>query len=228
MAEYPHIATERFDNAKIWIKYIINIVKPYIGKNVLEIGAGCGSFTSGYRHVIKKLTLTETDNKNLKDLRTIFFNNKNVKIIKSDNIKKINGRFDTIIYFNVLEHIKNDDNEINNSLKKLKKGGHLIILVPAHQNLYGNLDKIAGHYRRYNIKYFDKKFSNSKIVINKYFDSVGYFLYFFNKLFFKKEIYPSEFKIFIWDKIFVPITVIIDFIISYKFGKNILCIYKKI
>jgi len=100
--------------------------------------------------------------------------------------------------------------------------------VPAHQNLYGNLDKIAGHYRRYNIKYFDKKFSNSKIVINKYLDSMGYFLYFFNKLFFKKEIYPSEFKIFVWDKIFVPITAITDFIISYKFGKNILCIYKKI
>ena len=105
MTEYPHIATERFDNAKIWIKYVINIVKPYIGKNVLEIGAGCGSFTSGYRHFIKKLTLTETDSKNLKDLRTIFFNNKNVKIVKSDNIKKINGRFDTIVYFNVLEHI---------------------------------------------------------------------------------------------------------------------------
>ena len=228
MTEYPHIATERFDNAKIWIEYVINIVKPYIGKNVLEIGAGCGSFTSGYINFIKKLTLSETDNKNLKDLRLNFFNKNNIKIIKANKIKKINGKFDTIVYFNVLEHIKDDDNEINDSLKKLKKGGHLIILVPAHQNLYGNLDKIAGHYRRYDIKYFKKNFINSKIIMNKYLDSVGYFLYFFNKLFFKKEVYPSKFKIFIWDKIFVPITVIADFMISYKFGKNILCIYKKI
>ena len=25
MTEYPHIATERFNSAKIWIKYVINI-----------------------------------------------------------------------------------------------------------------------------------------------------------------------------------------------------------
>ena len=48
------------------------------------------------------------------------------------------------------------------------------------------------------------------------------------KLFFDKEIYPSKFKIFLWDKIFSPITIILDFITRYKFGKNILCIYKKI
>ena len=48
------------------------------------------------------------------------------------------------------------------------------------------------------------------------------------KIFFKNEIYPSKLKIFIWDKIFSPITIILDFITRYKFGKNILCIYKKI
>ena len=228
MTEYPHIATERFDSAKIWIKYVINIVKPYIGKNILEVGAGCGSFTSGYIDCIKKLTLTETDNKNLKDLRIIFFNKKNIKIIKADNIKKINSKFDTIIYFNVLEHIKDDDNEINNSIKKLKKGGHLIILVPAHQKLYNEFDKVVGHYRRYSMNFFQKKFKNNILEKLIFLDFFGYFLYFFNNLFFKKELYPSKLKIFIWDKIFVPMTVIADFIISYKFGKNILCIYKKI
>ena len=228
MVEYPHTATERFDDAKLWINYVIKITKIYIGKNVLEVGAGCGSFTNNYVNFIENLTLTEADNKNSKDLKKKFNDYKNIKIIKSDNVKKIKGSFDTIIYFNVLEHIIKDDAEITNAAKKLKKNGYLIFLVPAHQCLYGNLDKIAGHHKRYDINFFNKKRANLKIIVNKYLDSLGYFLYFFNRFFYKKEIYPSKFKIFLWDKIFVPITIIVDFFIFYKFGKNILCIYKKI
>ena len=48
MFRYPSTATERFDNAKVWINYVVTIIKSYIGKNVLEVGAGCGSFTSNY------------------------------------------------------------------------------------------------------------------------------------------------------------------------------------
>ena len=46
-------------------------------------------------------------------------------------------------------------------------------------------------------------------------------------LFFKKEKFPTKFKIFIWDKIFTPISIIIDFLLGYKIGKCILAVYKK-
>ncbi len=61
----------------------------------------------------------------------------------------------------------------------------------------------------------------------KYLDVMGYFLYYLNKVFFKKEVYPTSLKIFIWDKIFTPITIFADFLFNYKFGKNLLCVYKK-
>lgn len=51
--------------------------------------------------------------------------------------------------------------------------------------------------------------------------------YYFNKLIFKKETYPSKTKIFIWDKFFTPISFVVDFMLNYKFGKAILAIYKK-
>ena len=228
MFRYPSTATERFDNAKVWINYVVTIIKSYIGKNVLEVGAGCGSFTSNYLSFINNLTLTEADNKNFRDLKEKFHNYKNIKIIKSDNVKKIKGSFDTIIYFNVLEHIRKDNAEIVNAAKKLKKNGYLIFLVPAHQKLYTSFDKAVGHHRRYSKKFFEKKFKNCKLEKLIFLDFFGFFLYFFNNFFFKKEIYPSKIKILIWDKIFTPITIIIDFLIGYKIGKNILCIYKKI
>ena len=40
---------------------------------------------------------------------------------------------------------------------------------------------------------------------------MGYLLYYLNKTFFKEEVYPSNLKIFIWDKIFTPITMLFDF-----------------
>ena len=100
--------------------------------------------------------------------------------------------------------------------------------MPAHQNLYSKFDEAIGHCRRYSINFFNtKKFENAKIEKLIFLDFFGYILYFLNKIFFKDEIYPSKFKIFVWDKLFSPITVVLDFITRYKFGKNILCIYKK-
>ena len=47
------------------------------------------------------------------------------------------------------------------------------------------------------------------------------------ELFFKNEKFPSKFKIFVWDKIFTPFSVLIDFITNYKIGKCIVTVYKK-
>lgn len=103
----------------------------------------------------------------------------------------------------------------------------MIIIVPAHQKIYGNLDKLVGHYRRYELNFFKKEFSNANLINIKFLDSMGYVLYYLNRLFFKKEKYPSKFKIFIWDKLFTPITIVSDFLFGYKFGKAILAVYKK-
>ena len=48
MKNYPIIATERFDNANLHIRYCLSFLKKYIKGSVLEIGAGCGSFTRHY------------------------------------------------------------------------------------------------------------------------------------------------------------------------------------
>ena len=99
--------------------------------------------------------------------------------------------------------------------------------MPAHQKLYTNFDKEIGHFRRYDKNFFKRNYKNAKIEKLVYLDTMGYFLYFLNKVIFSKETYPSAFKVQIWDKIFTPITILVDFILCYKFGKNVLCILKK-
>ena len=225
--KYPGLELERFNKANLWIKYIIFKIMRFLKDDMLEVGAGLGSFTKGYMKNFHSITLTDTDDNSFSLLKKNFLHDQNVNIIKS-SIKDIEKKFDTIIYFNVLEHIEEDISEIKSALKKLNKGGHLIILVPAHQKMYSKLDKIVGHYKRYDIDFFKKnRFENSKIIKLHFLDFFGYLLYYLNKIFFKEETYPSNLKIFIWDKIFTPFTIVIDYLTGYKFGKNILCIYQK-
>ena len=224
---YPGKELEIFDKAIIWRKYVHILVRKYLKENLLEVGAGIGSFTKNYKKNISKITITELDKKNILRLKKRFKNSK-IKI-NSQYTKNLRGKFNTILYMNVLEHIKNDTSEIKTALSKLKINGYLVILVPAHNELYTKFDKEIGHYRRYKTVFFKRlKLKKCKIEKLQYIDCLGYVLYFLNKFFFKKEIYPSNLKIFIWDKFFTPLTFFLDKIVKYKFGKNVLCVIKKI
>ena len=224
--KYQGKELENFDLANFWRKYIYFQIKFFLKNKILEVGAGIGSFTKNYEKSFNEITLIEPDKYNFKKLKQNI-RNKNIVILNT-SIKKTKKKFNCIIYMNVLEHIRDHVKEINFAIKKLNKNGFLIILVPAHQKLFTKFDEAVGHYRRYSMSFFKKKFRNSTLEKLIFLDFFGYFLYFFNNLFLKKEVYPSKFKILIWDKIFTPITIIIDFLIGYKFGKNILCVYKKI
>jgi cob(I)alamin adenosyltransferase len=224
--EYPGLELETFDKAKIWRKYIFFLIKKYFKNEILEVGAGIGSFTKNYINEFNNITLSETDSKNLDYIKKKFATK---KIDTSDKlIQNINKKFNTIIYLNVLEHIEGDIDEINNALEKLNSNGYLIVLVPAHNKLYSKFDKAVGHVKRYELDFFKKnKFENTELVDLYYLDCLGYLLYYINRIFFKEETYPSKFKVMVWDKFFTPITILIDFLLRYRFGKNIMCIYRK-
>lgn len=226
MINYPGKELENFESANVWRKYIYFCVKKYLKKNILEVGAGIGSFTLTYLQQNKKITLTETDTNNFNIIKERF-KDRNISIYSSLT-KDLNEVYETIMYMNVLEHIEEDKKEIEFAISKLQKNGYLIILVPAHNKLYSKFDKAIGHYRRYEIDFFHNlKLTNVHIEKLCYLDCAGYFLYYINKIFFKEETYPSKYKIFIWDKIFTPFTILLDKLTGYKFGKNILCVIKK-
>ncbi len=110
MENYPSEATEKFDNAKFHRKYCMSFVKKFIQGEVLEVGAGCGSFTRDYFNSDLNITLTETDQKNYEDLKRFFYKKNNVTIT-NNKIFNIDKKFDTILYLHVLEHIEEDRKE---------------------------------------------------------------------------------------------------------------------
>ena len=225
--KYPGAELDKFDKATIWRKYVFLLIKKFIKGSVLEVGAGIGSFTDNYKHKVNSLVLSEIDPQNLEVIKKRFPEEK--FSFTNKFTKDLNQKFDSIMYLNVLEHIEKDNDEIIKAFEKLKKNGFLIILVPAHNKLYSKFDKAVGHFRRYEMSFFKNlEIENSKKHKLIYLDAMGYFLYFLNKFFFKEEVYPSKLKIFIWDKIFTPMTIFLDKILMHKFGKNILYVIEKL
>ena len=81
--KYPEIALERFDKANFWILYFVFKIRKFLKDDILEVGAGCGSFTRGYMKNFKSITLTDMDDNSFNLLKKKFTNEKRINVIKS-------------------------------------------------------------------------------------------------------------------------------------------------
>ena len=223
--QYDGFELDHFDSAFNFRKYQISLIKEFIKGKFLEVGAGKGGLIPFYKKFTRDITIIEPEKKLFKILRNNR-NNKNIKI-KNQAIKDIKGKYDTIIYYDVLEHIKDDLNELKNAKKKLKKNAYLIFSVPAYQTLYSDFDKSVGHYKRYNKDDFIKLEKKVGLKIEKlvYYDSLGLFFLILNKLFFLKQKNLKK-KIFLWN-LFIPISKLVDLLTFNRFGKSLLCVFRK-
>jgi len=84
----------------------------------------------------------------------------NIKVRNID-FMKINEKYELIIMFDILEHVKDDDSFVKKSYNFLKENGYYLINVPAKKNLYGKKDKYFGHYRRYDKEEIIKLLKNN-------------------------------------------------------------------
>ena len=225
LIQYDGFELDHFDSASNFREYQISLIKKFIKGKFIEVGAGKGGLVPFYKNLAKEITLLEPEKKLYKVLKKKYISKK-IKI-KNQTIKSINKKFDTIIYYDVLEHIKNDLGEIKNAKKKLSKQGCLIFSVPAYQSFYSSFDKYVGHYRRYNKKNFIKLNKKAGLKIEKlvYYDSIGFLFLVLNKIFSIKQTNLKN-KIYIWN-LLMPISKIIDFLTFNKFGKSLLCVFRK-
>jgi len=222
--KYDGFELEYFDNSNNFRRYQLNLIKKFLKNNTAEVGPGRGGFVNYYKKYCKFLYLIEPDRK-LCGLLKQKHSNKKITI-KNSTINKVQIKFDTIMYFDVLEHIQNDLKEVLSAKKRLKKNGYLIFSVPAFQIFYNNFDKSVGHFKRYNKKDFKNIASKANLKIEKliYYDSFGLLLIILSKIFNISNKNLGK-NIKIWN-FFIPFSKILDALTFNKFGKSLLCVFK--
>ena len=80
------------------------------------------------------------------------------------------GQADTVICLNVLEHIEDDAVGLRNIASALAPGGRAIVLVPQDQSIYGTLDEVLGHYRRYSRDELRSKLEAAGFTVERLFE----------------------------------------------------------
>lgn len=229
---YPGQELAAFEKAVNWKRYFCSFIKPFIGKNVLEVGGGTGANTSLLNdNPAIKWKLVEPDEKMSKILQKKIetesqFSNCTVftKTIFQLSSKE---QFDTIIYVDVLEHIQDDKAEMKRAFDLLCPGGHLIILSPAHNFLFSSFDKEIGHFRRYTASTLRQVIPEElELMELQYLDSIGLFALLAYKFFWNRP-YPSRKQIDIWDRYIIPVSKRTDRIFFNAFGKSILGVWQK-
>jgi glycosyltransferase involved in cell wall biosynthesis len=143
---------ERLNRAPRFTAWMADVVRPYVGDRVLEVGAGTGNMSV---HLMPRSVYWATDvNPHyLEYLVTLRDTRPYMRVAYTDAASAETfprgQSFDTVVCLNVVEHVEDDVGALRNIRQALKQGGRAIILVPCGPWLYGSLDEVLGHFRRY-------------------------------------------------------------------------------
>jgi SAM-dependent methyltransferase len=235
MNDFSYIGTELevFNHATEWKNYYGKHLRPFLGEEVLEVGAGIGGTTKILcESKQKRWVCLEPDETLAAQIKNQIASGQlpphcEARAISSTELPA-EEKFDSIIYIDVLEHIEEDKKELLTISRHLKKNGFLIILCPAHQKLFTPFDAAIGHFRRYNKRLLtDAAPSNLKCIKLIYLDSVGLLASLGNKLILNSSS-PSYKQIQFWDKMLVPISRLTDPISRFRIGKSILGVWQNL
>ena len=228
--DYAGKELSMFESASNWKKYVARNIKDLVRGDVLDVGAGIGSNLSYLDNAsVTSWTLLEPDIKNFSELSKIVIEAKKSLFRINGTLSDVDSsrQYDTIIYYDVLEHISNDKGELNLANKLLKRGGRLIIIVPASMLLYGDFDKSIGHYRRYNKSTLEEVLPNGLIQERRrYLDCVGFALSLMSK-FTTNPSEVSNIKFLIWDRIAVRLSGWLDRFTFFSIGKTLVVVARK-
>jgi len=223
---------ELFDRADQWKQYWISRLRPWIGRSVLEVGAGLGANTVRLRTgEERRWACLEPDPRLVDTLRSRVSEHAACRDCEiyptTTGGLELAATFDTVLYIDVLEHIEDDGGELRRAAELLGPGGHLIVLSPAHQWLFSEFDRSIGHYRRYTTGMLRALTPDSlRLARAFYLDSVGLLASAANR-FLLRQALPNARQLGFWDRCMVPCSRWLDPLTGFQLGKSVVAIWER-
>lgn len=229
--DYPGHDLDAMAAADRYSRQIVRAFAPYLGGNVVEVGAGIGNIS-----VILlegrplRLDVIEPDahmfarlSERLESHANVVAHRGFLGAMAGERIRDM----DSVVSVNVLEHVEDDASELALMHSILRPGGHLCLWVPAVPALYSRLDRSLGHYRRYRRDELARKLADAgfEILLLHYRDLVGMVAWFVSCRMLGQEL--TKGRGLLYDRLVLPTTSIIGRWIRPPLGKNLIAVARK-
>jgi len=223
---------ELFQRATNWKNYFRQQIAPYLVGDVAEVGAGLGATTLHLAGSPQRSWLCiEPDPALAAALRTRVPSTVHGVPVESfvGTLASLpaDRHFDTIAYIDVLEHIDDDHGEAAIAARRLRRGGALVVLAPAHNWLFSPFDERIGHRRRYNRRSLSA-LTPPGLTLERawYLDAAGLSASAANRLLLSQSM-PTARQIATWDRLMIPVSRLVDPLIGYRLGKTVVAVWRR-
>ena len=230
-AEYTVRDQERMEFARRYFEWQFTMAARHLGPRVLEIGCGLGNFT---QHLLDRELVVGIDvepecieNRNRRFAARPNLIGICMDVLSPDFTDLRRHEPTGIACLNVLEHVRDDALAVARMHTVLPAGGTVVLIVPAFDALYGPIDKLLGHYRRYSKRSLREtaQAAGFQIKVLRYINSIGFFGWWVNARILKRT-EQSEAQIKVFDRL-VPALSRVESWMEPPIGQSIFAVLVK-
>jgi SAM-dependent methyltransferase len=211
-----------------YTRWIVDRARPYLHGRVLDAGAGTGTFTEAVARTADEVVALEPEQRFVELLRRRFSNTSRIRVVPGDaeQLGTELGAFDAIVCFNVLEHVHDEGRALRAMHDRLRAGGRLLLLVPAHPSLVSPFDRAVGHERRYTRGALGTALRDSGFTIDvlRFVNPVGALAWFVRMRLLRQREWPST-AFHVFDRL-VPLLRTFD-ILRLPFGLSLWAVARR-
>jgi SAM-dependent methyltransferase len=213
-------------------RWVVSAFAPYVGRSVLEVGIGHG----GFRRLLGAPTYVGADidpdlieRARRADPGAEWL----VADVADDGFPRLIGgaRFDTVLCVNVLEHVREQEAGLRNMMSALVPGGRLLLFVPAFKSLYTDLDRLAGHVRRYRVPEVRALLQRvgAEVLMVEYFNPVGAVGWFLNRFLSHQSLESRQVQgqVQFFDRYVLPVSRMLNPVTHRFFGQSVIAAGRK-
>jgi SAM-dependent methyltransferase len=212
-------------------RWIFDQLAPYAGRRILDVGCAIGNVTAYFvdRELVVGIDAVEEF---VAAVRIRFAGwpsfRAELRDIADPSVLELGReRFDTVVCANVLEHVLDDRRALAHIHALLEPGGRLLLLVPAYRALWGTLDEVDHHHRRYERRDLVAKLDDARFTLERvhYMNPLGIVGWWLNGRILRTELVsPAQFRIY---NRLVPGLAWVERIVHPPFGLSLVAIAAK-
>jgi 2-polyprenyl-3-methyl-5-hydroxy-6-metoxy-1,4-benzoquinol methylase len=231
--EYAANDLEIIEEAHRYGEHVFELFRPFVGRRVLEVGAGIGTMSKKLVRTADVVIGVEPNTNCVARLQAAMgaepkFTMLSCHLEECDRGDLRQKRLDTVYCVNVLEHIQDDIAALTMFRDVIVPGGHVLIYVPAVPAAYGPLDAELGHHRRYSKRTLAAAFgaANLQLMLLKYANPIGLIGWMYNSHVTKARHHSVE-QVKLFERFVAPWALPLERLIPPPIGSSLVAVGRK-